>query len=286
TVYVRGIPIVTFLGDDAIARATSVVEETSQQDELNELEATSEESSDDATAVDASATENKGVQPLIATEKQVSPESSSDATQSDKSVNPVQSAAAIAERLNRLYTSDIDPNNIIAAWNEDDDAFVIRAGEDVLVEFNSSTILPDTTGSLSEDVLQATNRIRRQFGAEPLTEIDGLPSASRSTVAAGPVRSTFTGPASWYGPGFHGRRSASGEVFNQNAMTAAHRTLPFGTVVRVTNMTSGASVVVRINDRGPFGGGRVLDLSAGAARAIGMIQAGVANVRVDVLDAR
>jgi len=91
------------------------------------------------------------------------------------------------------------------------------------------------------------------------------------------------GIASWYGPGFHGRRSASGEQFNQNTMTAAHRTLPFGTQVRVTNLRTGASVVVRINDRGPFTRGRVIDLSRAAAGAIGMIGSGVAPVKVEVL---
>lgn len=82
--------------------------------------------------------------------------------------------------------------------------------------------------------------------------------------------------ASWYGPGFHGRRTASGERFNTGAFTAAHRTLPFGTRVRVVNQTTGRSVVVRINDRGPFVRGRVIDLSKAAARAIGV--SGVARV--------
>ena len=78
------------------------------------------------------------------------------------------------------------------------------------------------------------------------------------------------GNASWYGPGFHGRRTASGERFNANALTAAHRSLPFGTRVRVTNRVTGRSVIVRINDRGPFHRGRSIDLASGAARAIGM----------------
>jgi rare lipoprotein A len=78
------------------------------------------------------------------------------------------------------------------------------------------------------------------------------------------------GAASWYGPGFHGRRTASGESFNSNAMTAAHRTLPFGTRVRVVNERTGRSVVVRINDRGPFHSGRIIDLAAAPARALGM----------------
>jgi len=89
------------------------------------------------------------------------------------------------------------------------------------------------------------------------------------------------GKASWYGPGFHGRKTASGEVFNANAFTAAHRTLPFGTRVRVTHRASGRSVVVRINDRGPFTRGRVIDLSRASAQAIGI--SGVADVTLSVL---
>ena len=86
------------------------------------------------------------------------------------------------------------------------------------------------------------------------------------------------GQASWYGPGFHGKKTASGERFNQNAMTAAHKTLPLGTKVRVTNKRNGRSIVVRINDRGPYAHGRVLDLSKGAASQLGFIRSGHASV--------
>jgi rare lipoprotein A len=85
-----------------------------------------------------------------------------------------------------------------------------------------------------------------------------------------------SGHASWYGPGFHGRRTASGEIFNTNELTAAHRSLPFGTKVRVTNQRTGQSTVVRINDRGPFAHGRIIDLSRASAQAIGV--SGVASV--------
>ena len=87
--------------------------------------------------------------------------------------------------------------------------------------------------------------------------------------------------ASYYGQSFAGRRTASGERFNPSAMTAAHRTLPFGTRVRVTHARTGKHVVVRINDRGPFIKGRAIDLSSGAARAIGM--GGTAKVRIQVV---
>ena len=99
--------------------------------------------------------------------------------------------------------------------------------------------------------------------------------ASTSAIAE-PEGRAVSGLASWYGPGFHGRRTASGETFNTNALTAAHRTLPFGTQVRVVNQQNGRSVVVRINDRGPFSHGRVIDLSRAAAQLIGL--SGIAKV--------
>ncbi|MEF2074032.1 septal ring lytic transglycosylase RlpA family protein [Consotaella aegiceratis] len=93
----------------------------------------------------------------------------------------------------------------------------------------------------------------------------------------------LSGKASWYGPGFHGRQTANGERFDMNKLTAAHKTLPFGTKVRVTNKANGKSVVVRINDRGPYAHGRIIDLSRGAAKAVGMIGRGVAQVTLEVL---
>lgn len=89
--------------------------------------------------------------------------------------------------------------------------------------------------------------------------------------------------ASWYGPGFHGKTTANGETYNMNKLTAAHRTLPFGAVVRVTNLDNRKSVVVRINDRGPYVGNRVIDLSREAARRIDMINSGTARVRLELL---
>ncbi|MBB4053703.1 rare lipoprotein A [Devosia subaequoris] len=94
---------------------------------------------------------------------------------------------------------------------------------------------------------------------------------------------TISGIASWYGPGFHGRTTANGERYNMHEMTAAHKTLKFGTKVKVTNNTNGKSVVVRINDRGPYVGERVIDLSRSAANAIDMIGPGTANVTIEVL---
>ncbi len=92
------------------------------------------------------------------------------------------------------------------------------------------------------------------------------------------------GKASYYGAKHHGKRTASGERFNQHALTAAHRTLPFGTRVKVTNLNNDRSVVVRINDRGPHIRGRIIDLSREAADRLGMLRAGVVRVRVESLD--
>jgi len=92
-----------------------------------------------------------------------------------------------------------------------------------------------------------------------------------------------TGTASYYGAKHHGKKTASGEPFNQNALTAAHRRLPFGTQVKVTNLDTDKSVVVRINDRGPHTRGRLIDLSRQAAAQLGMLSSGTARVRVQAL---
>lgn len=89
--------------------------------------------------------------------------------------------------------------------------------------------------------------------------------------------------ASWYGPRFHGKQTANGESYNQMALTAAHKSLPFGTLLRVTNLKNGESVIVRINDRGPYIEGRDLDLSKGTAQSLRMIKRGVVKVKVERL---
>jgi rare lipoprotein A len=94
----------------------------------------------------------------------------------------------------------------------------------------------------------------------------------------------FTGKASWYGREFQGRKTASGEIFDMNQLSAAHRSLPFGTHLRVTNLENGKTVEVRINDRGPYAKGRVLDFSYGAAKGLGMLRKGEVLVGAVVLD--
>ena len=110
-----------------------------------------------------------------------------------------------------------------------------------------------------------------------------VPYTSKSIDLLPEVVGVQVGYASWYGPRFHGRRTASGEIYDMNALTAAHKTLPFGTLVRVTNLQNGKSVVVRINDRGPYVKGRIIDLSAAAAKKIGLDKSGVAKVKLEII---
>jgi rare lipoprotein A len=92
-----------------------------------------------------------------------------------------------------------------------------------------------------------------------------------------------TGIASWYGPGFHGKRTANGEIYDENGLTAAHKTLPMPSLVRVTNLENGRSIEVRVNDRGPYSAGRVIDMTRRGAQLLGFIERGTARVRVEIL---
>ena len=112
--------------------------------------------------------------------------------------------------------------------------------------------------------------------SEPAPPIAKLPTPPQPTVVE-------IGLGSWYGAKFHGKRTASGEVFNQEKFTAAHRTLPWGSRVKVTNLANGKSVEVRINDRGPFSNDRIIDVSRAAARALGIVEVGVTTVQVEWL---
>jgi rare lipoprotein A (peptidoglycan hydrolase) len=111
----------------------------------------------------------------------------------------------------------------------------------------------------------------------------GAPLAASPVARGGPVVQTSQGLASWYGLPFHGRRTSYGEIFDKNALTAAHRFLPHNTRVRVTYLKTGRSVEVRVNDYGPHIPGRVIDLSQAAAKAIGLLQSGVGMVKLEVL---
>lgn len=131
------------------------------------------------------------------------------------------------------------------------------------------------------------DKIRRQTIAAKIEIPEEEPSVIEklNTVASNTVRKfSQTGVASWYGRQFHGRKTASGETFDMNAMTAAHRSLPLNCYIRVTNRSNGKSVIVKVNDRGPFHGNRVLDLSHGAAKSIGVTNAGTAKVSIERVD--
>jgi rare lipoprotein A len=234
--------------------------------------------------------------------------------------NPVERANAVAAKINQLVANKVDANQITASWTKDGQS--IKVNGEVLVQIDDSTILPDTTNNPAQDTLQATNRLRRLIGgAQPLSqptiarqektqpqqtakqpEVKKPQVTKQQPVAKKPqvtkqqpvakkpqqntndkVKTTSNGTASYYGYG-HSNRTANGERFNPQELTAAHRTLPFGTRVRVTNNWNGRSVIVRINDRGPFIRGRIIDVSLGAAKQLGMISSGIASVKVEVLD--
>ncbi|GAA4643488.1 hypothetical protein GCM10023115_14480 [Pontixanthobacter gangjinensis] len=146
-------------------------------------------------------------------------------------------------------------------------ALAEEASEETAFEqtFEKFEELPDTP-ALEGNVVDITE-------IEPPIEIEEVPA----------VRSLGAGVASYYGRRFHGRQTANGERFNMNAMTAAHKTLPFGTRVVVTNPSNGKSVTVRINDRGPYAHGRTIDLSRAAAQKIGLVSRGHGKVELDIV---
>ena len=135
----------------------------------------------------------------------------------------------------------------------------------------------------------AAGQLRRLLIVACAVAIVGLASGACATSATAGGKRTSSkqrlerGKATWYGGKFQGRKTASGERFDKRALTAAHKTLPFGSVVRVTNLANQRSVVVRVNDRGPYGKGRVIDVSEAAARKLRMINAGVVPVTVEII---
>ena len=135
------------------------------------------------------------------------------------------------------------------------------------------TPLAPLRATLSPSEVQDAEETAPETAVVPPPKIKVVPEVVR----------VITGEASWYGPGFFGNRTASGEVYQPGTMTAAHRTLPFGTKVRVTNLWNGRSEVIRINDRGPFVHHRVIDLGHGAASSLGLTASGIAQVRLEVL---
>ena len=126
----------------------------------------------------------------------------------------------------------------------------------------------------------STPQVTRKTPQDNLRSRDQL----RKDRTLAETQGKITGYASYYAEKFHGKKTASGEIFDMNSLTAAHRTLPFGTICKVTNLENNKSVVVRINDRGPFIEGRILDLSKGAAQAINGLAAGIIKVKIEILE--
>lgn len=143
--------------------------------------------------------------------------------------------------------------------------------EDVVVSADTSALKKDNSPKLRAEPSHA-----RRGKAYTVNGKRYVPFASLKEFSQ-------TGVASWYGPGFHGKRTANGETFNQHALTAAHKELPLNSVVRVTRVSTGKSIVVRINDRGPFHDNRVIDLSYGAAKQLGIVHRGSEKVKIELI---
>jgi rare lipoprotein A len=293
TLYVRDIPVLTFLGSTPVTNNKTKVGVIGNNENINPDSLVATNTAKVASFSNAGNTINFN--------KQVSSIDN----------DPIQKASVIAARINELIQNNVDASKITVSWKTADnsvinnkankkgffrkqpsvDRYTITIDGQELVEVNEGTRLADTTENLAQDALQATNRLRRLIGnASPIQTIANLP-ASKSVSSAslprkivfGNVNLSFQGMASWYGYDGSGNKTASGERYNPEGLTAAHRSLPMGTKIRVTNTRNGRSVVVRINDRGPFIRGRIIDLSAGAARLLGMISSGVAPVSLEVL---
>ncbi|AFZ55771.1 septal ring lytic transglycosylase RlpA family protein [Anabaena cylindrica FACHB-243] len=288
TLYIRNIPVLTFLSSAPVTSAETKVGAVANGNGVKSYALVSNNSAKVAS-----------IGNVIDVSK--SPSSIAD--------DPVQRASVVAARINQLIDENVDASQITVSWKTTEqspvnnkaqdkthsvkqqlDRYTIKVDGQELVEINQGTQLADSTKDLARDALQATNRLRRLIGnASPISEIANLPVSTPALTSKLPqqiargFKINFQGIASWYGYDWAGRKTANGERFNPDAMTAAHRSLPMGTQVRVTNTRNNRSVVVRINDRGPYIGGRIIDVSIGAARLLGMVGSGVAPVRIDIL---
>ena len=157
---------------------------------------------------------------------------------------------------------------------------VVNLSKSTLSIVLSTLLLMPVLVGLNKSAIAAEMGVNNSIN-NTLSDSNLLLLAHKTRRSAGVYSST--GQASWYGSYFHGRTTANGERYNMYGISAAHKTLAFGTRVKVTNLNNGKSVIVRINDRGPYSGGRIIDLSMGAAQAIGMISSGVAPVRIQVV---
>ena len=160
-------------------------------------------------------------------------------------------------------------------------AVIATIGSGVTADANISS-KPETLATNVVPVL--TRAVATPAPAQPeVTTVAPLADAAPAADLAATKVADQVGIASWYGPQFHGKLTASGERFDQHKLTAAHRTLPLDTKVKVTNLENGKSIEVKVNDRGPYIPGRVLDLSSQAAKELGMDKEGLALVRIEIV---
>ncbi|WP_083331890.1 septal ring lytic transglycosylase RlpA family protein [Pelistega sp. MC2] len=155
---------------------------------------------------------------------------------------------------------------------------------DVLEESSESKIA-DVTVSLDNSVLKKDTEPKLRVDSTHTKKAKAYTVNGKKYVPFASLKEfSQVGIASWYGPGFHGRKTANGERFNQHGLTAAHKELPINSVVKVTRVSTGKSILVRINDRGPFHSNRVIDLSYGAAKVLGIDKRGSDKVKIELMD--
>jgi rare lipoprotein A len=188
--------------------------------------------------------------------------------------NPIEAGLIAAQIDKLLKLPNFDPNQIEPLQKDGKDMVQIaNIGKKGLLKF------PDKFDISGAKLIKFVNNLRVATGAKPLElfEVQGRVYELAYTSQR------LEGLASWYGPYFHGRLTANGERFDQHDLTAAHKTLPFNTRLKVTNLNNGRSTIVRINDRGPYHGDRMLDLSMAAAEEIGSHGSGVVQIEATIL---
>ncbi|AFY71079.1 rare lipoprotein A [Thalassoporum mexicanum PCC 7367] len=185
--------------------------------------------------------------------------------------NPLTAFLSYSRLKTLLLVPELSPHRIKPAYV--DGQHLVQVGSEVLV------MVPPDVENADLVAIDWANNLRGALGAELLS----VPEAQKAMHKLDHTNNVMYGTASWYGPYFHGRMTANGEIFEQTEFTAAHKSLPFNTYLKVTNMETGNSVVVRINDRGPYVGDRVLDLSYAAAAQIDLDQRGIGTVEMMIL---
>jgi rare lipoprotein A len=264
TLYVKELPIISFLGNqgstDPMTRATAIAAKINQ---LKEMQF-------DANKIVVSKKENCDCYSIKADQQELL-EINSRTILADSTQNLGNDALQVTNRLRRLI-GKAAPLTDISQANGSNWLMNIQSDRPEMAAVNIPVTIADEQKPAVKLAAVSNVKIEKNTVIPPVTK-DGLVV----------VRSLGNGMASWYGAGFHGGPTASGERYNQYSMTAAHKTLPFNTRVLVTNLRNGKSVVVRINNRGPFIRGRVIDLSKSAAQALDMIGSGVAPVKLEIL---